>query len=505
MNKIFLNNELAEIIKKIKKKKQTVALLHGVFDVLHVGHISYFEDIKKQADKLVISLTDDEFVNKGPGRPMFKIKERIKMLSKIDLVDFITVSKSETAEKIIKVTKPNYYAKGQDYKNKKNDITKNIYKEIRAIKSVGGKFIVSNTPMHSSTKIINNETNFLSDEVKEYLEDIDKDNLKNKYLSFLKKRLNKKILVIGEPIIDVYNYVQIQGKSSKNNILSSKHLNTTSFGGGTILVTNVLKEFLNKIDFVTFYNNHNKKYTNKFLVDKKIKLKKIKDKDCKFIIKKRFIDKYSNNRLYQINYNDDYSLIDKAGSKINEFIKENHKDYDYIVVFDFGHNLINDDVVKTLGKLNKKTFINCQSNSSNFGFNLVNKYSKANAISMDEQEFRLSVQDKNTSVRKLININKNFIKKFENFIITMGKFGCYHVTKKLITFSPTVYSTFKDTTGSGDVFFSIYIALKISKKFTDKEICLICHIAAGLHANNIGNDKIFDLRTLFKSLDLILK
>ena len=104
--------------------------------------------------------------------------------------------------------------------------------------------------MHSSTKIINNETNFLSDEVKEYLEDIDKDNLKNKYLSFLKKRLNKRILVIGEPIIDVYNYVQIQGKSSKNNILSSKHLNTSSFGGGTILVTNVLKEFMNKIDFV---------------------------------------------------------------------------------------------------------------------------------------------------------------------------------------------------------------------------------------------------------------
>ncbi len=505
MSKLFLNEKLSKITKKLKREKKIVALLHGVFDILHVGHIRYFEDIKKYSDKLIISLTDDEFVNKGPGRPFFKIKERIKMLSKIDLVDFITISKSETAEKVIKIIKPNIYAKGNDYKNKKNDITKNIYKEIKAIKSVGGKFITSNTPMHSSTNIINKETDFLSDDLKNYIKDIDRENLKSKFGLFFKSKLNKKILILGEPIIDVYNYVLIQGKSSKNNILSSKHLSTSTFGGGTILVANILKDFLNKIDFVTFENSYNKKYINQFLKNKKINIKKISNKNCKYIIKKRFIDKYSNNRLYQINFNDEHSIINDAGSKINDYIIKNHKKYDHIVVFDFGHNLINTKVVKTLSKLNKKTYINCQSNSSNFGFNLVNKYSKANSISMDEQEFRLSVQDKNKSIKELIKINKNFISKFKNFIITMGRYGCYHVSNKSILFSPTVYSTFKDTTGSGDVFFSIYIALKISNKFTDKEICLICHIAAGLHANNIGNEKIFDLNLLYKAIDLVLK
>ena len=56
-----------------------------------------------------------------------------------------------------------------------------------------------------------------------------------------------------------------------------------------------------------------------------------------------------------------------------------------------------------------------------------------------------------------------------------------------------------------ETFFSIYIALKISNKFSDEEICLISHIAAGLHANKVGNDKIFDLRSLYKSLELVLK
>ena len=47
--------------------------------------------------------------------------------------------------------------------------------------------------------------------------------------------------------------------------------------------------------------------------------------------------------------------------------------------------------------------------------------------------------------------------------------------------------------------------LLTNEKFSNKEICLICHIAAGLHANKIGNDKIFDIRSLYKALDLILK
>ena len=85
--------------------------------------------------------------------------------------------------------------------------------------------------MYSSTKIINNDTDYLSDSLKEYLKDISSDKLKNKFSLFLKNKINKKILVLGEPIIDIYNYVQIQGKSSKNNILSSKHISASIFGG----------------------------------------------------------------------------------------------------------------------------------------------------------------------------------------------------------------------------------------------------------------------------------
>ena len=57
-------------------KKKIVGLAHGVFDVLHSGHLIHFEECKKYCDKLIVSITDDKFVNKGPDRPFFNSNER---------------------------------------------------------------------------------------------------------------------------------------------------------------------------------------------------------------------------------------------------------------------------------------------------------------------------------------------------------------------------------------------------------------------------------------------
>ena len=54
----------------MSKKKQIVGMCHGVFDVVHYGHLKHFETAKKKVDKLVVSVTSDEFVNKGPDKPI---------------------------------------------------------------------------------------------------------------------------------------------------------------------------------------------------------------------------------------------------------------------------------------------------------------------------------------------------------------------------------------------------------------------------------------------------
>ena len=65
----------------MKKKTLKVGLAHGVFDIVHIGHLEHFRIAKQNCDKLIVSVTADKYVNKGPNRPAFKIKDRVNFLN----------------------------------------------------------------------------------------------------------------------------------------------------------------------------------------------------------------------------------------------------------------------------------------------------------------------------------------------------------------------------------------------------------------------------------------
>ena len=129
MGKILHINNLTPNKKLFNKKFKTV-LCHGVFDVLHYGHLLHFHSAKKNIDKLIVSITPDKFVNKGPDRPFFNGDLRAKMIAELDIVDLVIINDTATAIEVIKKVKPSFYAKGSDYLDSKNDLTGNIDREI---------------------------------------------------------------------------------------------------------------------------------------------------------------------------------------------------------------------------------------------------------------------------------------------------------------------------------------------------------------------------------------
>ena len=145
----------SKIVKIKNNSNKKIVLCHGVFDLLHIGHIRYFEQAKRYGDILIVSLTSDNFVNKGSGRPFFKMSDRIAAISALQVVDFVITSDNATAVDIIKKIKPDTYFKGSDYKNHKSDFTYGIKKEIAEVKKYGGKVEYGSTKMYSSSKIIN--------------------------------------------------------------------------------------------------------------------------------------------------------------------------------------------------------------------------------------------------------------------------------------------------------------------------------------------------------------
>src|SRR3990172_1230035 len=136
--KILSIEELNNVCAKLKKQGKTIAQCHGCFDLLHPGHIKHFEAAKKIADVVIVTLTPDRFVNKGPGRPVFNEHLRLESIAALEFVDYVALNKWQTAVEAIKLIKPDFYVKGQDYKEREKDVTKNIFKEEDAVTSVGG-------------------------------------------------------------------------------------------------------------------------------------------------------------------------------------------------------------------------------------------------------------------------------------------------------------------------------------------------------------------------------
>ena len=109
-------------INDLIKSKKKIVMCHGVFDILHLGHIKHFEEAKSLGDILIISVTSNKYVNKGFERPYFDLKTRMETLSSLSCVDYVIASDFPTAERNLNLIKPSFYVKGPDYK-KKPDIS----------------------------------------------------------------------------------------------------------------------------------------------------------------------------------------------------------------------------------------------------------------------------------------------------------------------------------------------------------------------------------------------
>ena len=87
--KITSLDELGKISNKFRRDDKSVVLCHGMFDLIHLGHIRYFKEAKKEGDILIVTLTSDDFCRKGPDRPIFSENLRAESLAALEIIDYI--------------------------------------------------------------------------------------------------------------------------------------------------------------------------------------------------------------------------------------------------------------------------------------------------------------------------------------------------------------------------------------------------------------------------------
>jgi rfaE bifunctional protein nucleotidyltransferase chain/domain len=146
--------ELAEIVRQEKAGGKTVALFHGCFDLMHPGHVKYFQSAKAMADILIVTLTRDVFVDKGPGRPVFGERLRAETIAALECVDWVGINDWKTAEETLRLLVPTYYVKGQEFENLQ-DKTGKIQKEAALAKELGVELRFTHEIVFSSTDLLN--------------------------------------------------------------------------------------------------------------------------------------------------------------------------------------------------------------------------------------------------------------------------------------------------------------------------------------------------------------
>jgi len=116
-DKVLSLEELSERCQALREQGRRVVLTNGCFDLLHVGHVRYFQQARELGDALVVALNGDESVRalKGPGRPIVPAGERAEVLAALACVDYATIFDDQTAEQVVATIRPDVYVKGGDY------------------------------------------------------------------------------------------------------------------------------------------------------------------------------------------------------------------------------------------------------------------------------------------------------------------------------------------------------------------------------------------------------
>ena len=478
-----------------------------MFDLLHVGHINYFKEAKNLGDILIVSVTSDKFVNKGPGRPAFTIANRIKFLQEINCINYVCVSSFKTAENIILNLKPNFYCKGEDYSSNQIKFDENLKKEITAVKSFGGKFKVIKQPSFSSSKIINdNSYQNLDLKSKKFIEEIRKKYSSNQIHDEVIKISDKKILIVGETIVDNYITTDAVGKSGKEPVMVVKKKKQIKFLGGVGYIANLCSSFAKETKIISFLGE--KEEEKNFVIknlDKKVKHDFLFKKNSPTIIKTRYLDDYRKSKILGVYDLNDDLISKKEENNFSNILKKNIKKYDIIVVADYGHGIITKKIRKIINGSSKKLFLNTQINSFNRGYHTVYKYKKINSLIINESELRYELKDKHSTI---LNLAKKLKKRIlvDNIIVTKGKFGSILVNCKNWSsiLCPAFSENTIDTVGAGDTFFALS-ALCIGSKIDSKLALLIGSLAASFSTNQIGNLSAFNFKILDKQLNHILK
>lgn len=505
VDKILLLEDLVKKVEELKGSGKTIVQSHGIFDLIHPGVIAHLNSAKMQGDVLVVTAIKDNDVHRGPGRPIFPEKMRAENVASLEQVDYVCIVADEIPFECVKRINPDVFAKGQAYKERDQKINERLFKEEKEFYFGKSKIFETSGFSFSSSSIINNFLDIYPVETKAYLKNFGKEYSFEAVVERLNSLKDLRVLLIGDGIIDEYHYCETMGKSPKSQLIVNKYINHETFAGGAFAIANHIAGLCNEVQLLTLLGSNDSK--EDFICNNlkpNVKTKFFYRGDGPTIVKKRYINQYQKQKLFEINFINDSFIDDDCESDVINYLKSEIPKYDIVLVSDFGHGLITNKIIRTIENISKKVAVNAQTNGANAGYNLITKYHKSSFICLDVPEARLATQEKYADIK---DVGEKILRATNTdlLMITQGSIGstCFS-NKGEINHTPAFATKVVDVVGAGDAFFAFTAPLVANGMPLDL-IPFIGNAVGALAVQIVGNKKPVEKYELLEFIHTLLK
>ena len=504
-DKILDIEPLADAISELQRQGHRVVHCHGVFDLVHPGHIRHLEAALRLGDRLVVTLTADRFVNKGPGRPVFNARLRAETLAALECVSYVGINEAPHAVELISKLRPDIYAKGSDYKDPGDDVTGMIAEEKKSVEAYGGRLAFTDELTMSSSELINTHFEVFSPEAQDWLAGIRQKYSISDVTKYLDEIHDLKVLVVGEAIIDEYHFCESLGKSAKDPILAFKFLDNETYIGGSLAIANHVAGLCDNVGLVALVGDTDNK--NDFIRDQlldNVDFHPIGRRGTPTIHKRRYVDSHTGGKLFEL-YKLDDALIDaETEARLLGELDDIIDGYDVVIMADYGHGMMTPSAIEKLIDRSSFLAVNTQANAGNRGFNTVSKYDRADYVCLNGGEVQLEMRMRQTGFKDMIGDLRNQI-SCDRYTVTRGRAGSLHFDpKEGFVEAPALAIRVTDRVGAGDAVLAVTSPL-VAQGAPWDIIAFLTNLAGAEMVAELGTSRSIDRAALSKHITSIMK
>lgn len=330
---------------ELSRQGRVLVQCHGCFDIVHPGHVRHLQQAKRLGDALLVSVTSDAGVGKGPGRPLFDDRLRAENLAALGCVDCVLVDHHPTAAALLEITRPDVYVKGREYETNEDP---RFAKEREVVTAHGGKVVFSSGDVvFSSTALIHSmdqSEDPAHKQITRLLERhaISRDSIEGLIGTFR----GRKVAVIGECIADTYHFCDRPGVAGEGPIMTLRPLETRSFDGGAAIIARHLAALGADPVLLTGHPpTRDAAALRQRLEEQRIETRWVLT-ETKIIEKQRYL--VGSQKVMKVDLASPFELDASQQADLVAMASEACDECDAVIIADFGHGLLTGEMVRRL-------------------------------------------------------------------------------------------------------------------------------------------------------------